>query len=250
MSDQIINQKISTEEIEKARCEMAGLFRLLARFNLNEGIDNHCSCILSDDTILINAWGVHWTQMTRGDILRFDKSAKVLEGAGHIEKSALMIHEAVHRLCPQATAVAHTHMPYATAITCLDNGRLEPISQLALQFWGRTAYVDEYKGLVHDPNEGERLAKNIGDNIVVFLANHGVITVGNTVGEAFNDMYFLEKAAQVQILAQSTGQPFREIPETVLEHTKGQMRLINEDKETHFQTMLKILDKTDPDYKN
>lgn len=250
MNHSDVNQQITTENIEKARCEMAGLFRLLARFNLNEGIENHCSCILSDGTILINPWGIHWTQMTRSDILRFDSNGKVLDGNGEIETSAFMIHEAVHRLCPHGIAVAHTHMQYTTAITCLENGRLEPISQLALRFWGRIAYVDQYNGLALDPKEGERLAKNIGNNIVAFLANHGVITLGNTIGEAFNDMYFLEKAAQVQILAQSTGRPFREISRAILEKTKTQMDLINEDKETHFQTMLRILDKTEPDYKN
>jgi len=249
MDNPVTTDNITTE-IEKARCEMAGMFRLLARFNLNEGIENHCSCILSDATMLINPWGVHWSQMTRSDILRFDNTGKILDGEGHIEKSALMIHEAVHRLCPQAIAVVHTHSHYATAITCLENGRLEPISQHALRFWGRISYVDEYKGLVHDPNEGERLAEKIGDNIVVFLANHGVITVGNTIGEAYNDMYFLEKACHIQVLAQSTGKPFRGIPEDVLEHTKTQMGKINADKETHFQTMLRILDQTETEYRN
>ena len=250
MSNQVTNHQITTEELEKSRCELAGLFRLLARFGLNEGIDNHCSCILADGTILVNPWGVHWSQMTRNHILRFDSGGNILDGKGEIETSAFLIHEAVHRLCPNATAVLHTHMPFATAITCLENGRLEPVSQNALRFWGRIAYEDEYHGLVLDPKEGERLAKKIGDNIIVMMANHGVMTLGNTIGEAYNDMYFLEKAAQVQILAQSTGKPLRKISDEVLESTKAQMDLINENKETHFQVMLAILDKEEPEYKN
>ncbi len=247
MRHEAINHETTTQEIEKARCEMAGLFRLLARFDLNEGIENHCSCLFPDGTILINPWGIHWSQMKRSDILRFNNEGNILDGEGQIEITALTIHEAVHRFCPQAIAVAHTHMIYATAITCLDN-RLEPINQLALRFWGRIAYVDEYDGLVLDSKKGARLAQKIGNNIVVFLANHGVITLGNTIGEAFNDMYFLEKAAQIQVIAQSTGRPFREIPEVVLESTKAEMDQINQEKETHFQTMLGILDKTEPEY--
>lgn len=241
---------LSRAVIEKARCDMAVLFRLLARFDLNEGIDNHCSYALPDGSILVNKWGIHWSRMKRRDILRFDAQGNILDGAGTIETTAFHIHEAIHRLCPHAKAVLHTHMPYATAITSMENGRLEPISQNALRYYNKIAYEDTYNGLVDNPLEGERLARNIGQKSVVMMANHGVMVVGSTIGIAFNDMYFLERAAMVQVLAASGGKPFRKIPQEVIERTAAQMDGLDDDKETHFQTLKSILDELEPDYKD
>lgn len=240
---------LSQETIEKARCDMAALFRLLARFNLNEGIDNHCSYMLPDKTVLVNRWGVHWSRMRRSDILRFNAKGEVLTGQGSIETSAFHIHEPIHRLCPHARAVLHTHMPYATAITCLEGGRLEPVSQNALRFYGKVAYDDRYQGFVNNPEEGENLARKIGKNRVLMMSNHGVTVVGKSIGIAFNDIYFLEKAAMVQILGASTGNSFKQIDESVRMLTANQMDAIDLDKETHFAVLKAMLDETEPDYK-
>lgn len=242
-----MDNAISEEEIEAARCDMAVVLRLTARFDLHEGIDNHFSYACGDGTFLLNRWGVHWSRMKRKDILRVDGDGKVLKGDGTIETTAFMIHEAFHRICPNATAVFHTHMPYATAIACTTPGRLEPISQNAVRYYGKIAYEDIYEGLANDRAEGERLANAAGDNSIVMLKNHGIIVSGPTIGIAFNDLYFLERSAQVQIYAQSTGQDLAMIDHEVALRTAEQIAEIDEDKETHYQVLKNMLLEDEPE---
>ncbi len=241
---------VTEHKIETARCHMAALFRLLSHFEMNEGIDNHCSFVLPDQTILVNKQGVLWSQMTKSDILRFDSTGQILNGNGAIEPTAFHLHEAIHRLCPHAKAVLHTHIPYATTITCLEGGKLEPISQNALRFYGRIAYDNNYGGLASNRNEGERIAEKIGNNLVLMLGNHGVIVVGKSIGLAFNDLYFLEKSAMIQILGASTGQPFRKIKKEVMELTAAQWATQDEHNKLFFEALLAVLNKKEPEYKS
>ena len=133
-----------------------------------------------------------------------------------IEKTAFYIHGRIHVANPRATCVLHTHMPYATALTLLEGGRLEMVEQNALRFHDDIAYDDIYNGLVVDNAEGDRLARALGSKRVMFLANHGVIVVGPTVAEAFDAMYYLERACRLQVLARSMGGKFRPVrPEVV-----------------------------------
>lgn len=233
--------------IEAARIDMAVVLRLAARFDLHEGIDNHFSYACGDGTFLLNRWGVHWSRMKRRDILRVDNQGDVLTGSGSIERTAFMIHEAFHRLCPKAIAVFHTHMPYTTAIACTNPGRIEPISQNALRYYGAIAYEDAYDGLANDRAEGERLARGAGDKFIVMLKNHGVMVCGPTIGIAFNDLYFLERTAKVQVLAQASGGTLSMIPHDVAQKTADQIAEIDEDKETHFQVLKDMVLEENPE---
>jgi len=241
---------IPDSQIEAARADMAVVLRLTARFDLHEGIDNHFSYACGDGTFLLNRWGAHWSRMKRSDILRVDGNGDVLTGAGTIERTAFMIHEAFHRLCPNAIAVYHTHMPYATAIACTNPGRLEPVSQNALRYYGQIAYEDIYEGLANDREEGERLARAAGDKSIVMLKNHGVMVSGKTIGIAFNDLYFLERSAKVQILAQSSGAELAMIAHDVAKRTAEQIAEIDEDKETHYQVLKAMLLEDEPETLN
>ncbi len=235
-------------EVDGARADMAALFRLIARFDLHEGIDNHCSYACGDGTFLVNRWAVHWSRMKKSDILRVGGDGEVLEGEGSIERTAFTIHESFHRLCPKAAAVLHSHMPYATAIACTEPGRLEPISQNALRFYDQVAYDDDYGGLANDRAEGDRLAAAAGDKPIVMLKNHGVMVTGPTIGIAFNDLYFLERAAMVQVLAQSTRKPLTPVPHDMAALTARQIAELDDDKDTHFQVLKEILAEEEPDY--
>lgn len=241
---------IPDEDIEAARCDMAVVLRLTAQFDLHEGIDNHFSYACGDGTFLLNRWGVHWSRMKRSDILRVDGDGEVIAGSGTIETTAFMIHEAFHRLCPKATAVYHTHMPYATAIACTNPGRLEPISQNALRYYGNIAYEDIYGGLANDREEGERLATAAGDKTIVMLKNHGVMVSGPTVGIAFNDLYFLERSAKVQVLAKMSGGELAMIPHEIAARTAEQITEIDDDKETHYQVLKQMLLEEQPETLN
>ena len=140
-------------------------------------------------------------------------------------------------------------MPYATALTAIEGGRLEPIAQPALKFHNQIAYDDKYNGLALDANEGDRLADALSDKRIAFLANHGIIATGPTVAHAFNDLYYLERAAQAQVLAMSTGQPLQRIPQDVCASTFEQMQSDRDDQATrHLAEIKRILDAQEPDY--
>ena len=119
----------------------------------------------------------------------------------------------MHLARPELRCILHTHMPYATALTSIEGGRLEPINQNALRFVGQIAYDDDYGGLALDAGEGDRIAAALADKRILFLANHGVVTVGPSVAAAFDDLYYLERACRNQVLAMATGRPLKRVPE-------------------------------------
>jgi ribulose-5-phosphate 4-epimerase/fuculose-1-phosphate aldolase len=182
-----------------------------------------------------------------------DFSGRVLSGQGSVEDTALYIHQPVHRLSPQGTCVLHTHMPYATALCMLENPRLEMAVQSALGFYDDVAYDPTYNGLAYDVSEGERLAQSLGDKSVLMMANHGVLVVGKTVPLAFERLYFLERAAQAQVLALSTGRPLRLISEPVIQKTVAQFNaggLVGgrDRADLHFDALKRVLGRADSDY--
>jgi ribulose-5-phosphate 4-epimerase/fuculose-1-phosphate aldolase len=177
----------------------------------------------------------------------------VLNGQGLVEPTALYIHQPVHRLSPQGRCVLHTHMPYATALCMLENPRLEMAVQSALGFYDDVAYDPIYNGLAFDESEGERLARELGSKSVLMMANHGVLVVGKTVAQAFERLYFLERAAQAQVLALTTGRPLRLIPQPMILKTLAQFgagaNVGGRDRaELHFDALKRVLDRDQSDY--
>jgi ribulose-5-phosphate 4-epimerase/fuculose-1-phosphate aldolase len=232
-----------------ARADLAAAFRLAVRMDLHEGVCNHFSLMLPDGKFLLNRYGLHWSEVTASNLLALDAAGNVLEGEGQFEKTAFYIHSRIHLAHPRATCVLHTHMPYATSLTLLENGRLEMVEQNALRFHDDIAYDDTYNGLVVDTAEGDRLARALGSRRVMFLANHGVIVVGPSVAEAFDLMYYLERACRLQVLARSTGGKLRQVRPEVVRET---YRMILADTpayaEAHFSALKRILDRQEPDY--
>jgi ribulose-5-phosphate 4-epimerase/fuculose-1-phosphate aldolase len=149
--------------------------------------------------------------------------------------------------------VFHTHMPHATALTMLENPRLEMAVQSALGFYEDIAYDSVYNGLAYDHAEGERMAHVLGNKSVLMLSNHGVLVVGKTVPESFERLYFLERAAQAQILALSTGRPLKPVPEETVRHTLEQFRAGRAvgDRarvDLHFDALKRMLERRHSDY--
>ena len=147
----------------------------------------------------------------------------------------------------------HTHMPYATALCMLQNPRLEMAVQSALGFYNDVAYDPGYNGLAFDETEGERLAQALGDKSVLMMGNHGVLVVGKTIPQAFERLYFLERAAQAQVLALSTGRPLQVIPEAIVKMTVAQFAaggtVGGRDRaELHFDALKRVLDRSHSDY--
>jgi ribulose-5-phosphate 4-epimerase/fuculose-1-phosphate aldolase len=180
-----------------------------------------------------------------------DAEGTVLEGDNTVEPTAFFIHSRVHEGAPHATCVLHTHMPYATALTLREDGRLRMCEQNALMFYGRISYDDEYAGLALDAAEGERLAVKLGNGSALFLACHGVVVTGPNIAEAFTDLYYLERAAQAQVLAETGGHRLRTIPEDIQRTAAQQHRREYPGlAERHFSALRRILDKEEPDYRS
>src|SRR5262249_44528974 len=158
------------------------------------------------------------------------------------EATAFFIHSRIHRNKPGAACVLHTHMPYATAIAISDGGRLEWASQNALRFYGRVAYDEFYNGLVLDAEEGDRVCAQLENAGTLFLANHGVIVCGETVAQAFDDLYFLERACMVQVLAESAGRALKVVPESIAAMTGRQITSDKIQPKLHLEALKRILD--------
>jgi ribulose-5-phosphate 4-epimerase/fuculose-1-phosphate aldolase len=239
----------------QARIDLAACYRLADRFGLNEGIDNHLTLLVPghSDRFLLAPFGMHWSEVKASDFLTVDFSGRVLSGQGFVEDTALYIHQPVHRLSPQGRCVLHTHMPYATALSMLENPRLEMAVQSALGFYEDVAYDPVYNGLALDVSEGERLAASLGGKSVLIMGNHGVLVVGKSIPQAFERLYFLERAAQAQVLALSTGRSLRLIPDAVVKKTVAQFRsggmVGGRDRaDLHFDALKRVLDRSQSDY--
>ncbi|MEI6643167.1 MAG: aldolase [Novosphingobium sp.] len=238
----------------QARVDLAAAHRLAVHYGYHEGIDNHFTLLLPGhtDRFLLAPFGLHWSEIRARDFLVVDFAGAKLAGEGPVEDTAFHIHAPLHAARPDARCVMHTHMPYATALSLLEEPELLMASQNAIGFAGLVALCD-YAGFALDSNEGRRMAAALGEKTVLLLRNHGVAVTGKSVAEAFNTLYFFERAAMVQILAQSTGYPLRSVPEPVLSHTVEQYTTSAEVEgldriELHFAALKRMLDRREPDY--
>ena len=196
-------------DVRSLRDDLALALRAAAHHGLAEGVCNHFSIELPDGSgrFLLNPRGLLWSEVGGDDIVLVDAAGRRLAGRHAVEPTAMFIHAAIHRSCKQA-CVLHTHMPYAMALTLIDEGRLDTtLSQNAMRFHGRVAADRRYNGLALDAAEGERIAAAMARADVVFLANHGTVVCGERIDWAYDDLYYLERACMAQVLAQSTGRP-------------------------------------------
>ena len=241
----------------QARVDLAAAHRLAVMHGFHEGIFNHLTLRVPghDDRYYQIPFGLHWSEVTASCFMEVGYDGTLLAGTGHIEQSCYCIHAPMHRLLPDAAAVFHTHMPYASALTRLEDQRILPIGQTEAGMMMVTAYDDDYTGPAFDPAEGARLAGVIGGKKVLMMANHGVATVGRSVAEAYDLLYYMERVAQVQILAMSSGRTLKFVPDEVVEATHA----IYRESEGyggrppytwHFDALKRILEKREPDYKD
>ncbi len=237
------------ESNAQARRDLAAALRWAARLGLNEGTCNHFSLQVAENRFLVNPWGPHWREMKASDLLLIDSQGKVLEGTWPIEDTALHIHTRIHLRHPHATAVFHTHMPYASALCAIEGGRLEPCIQSGLRFHNRIAYDEDYNGFADGPEEGDRMAAKMDGKPVLFLSNHGIIVTGPNVAETFDSLYYLERAAQAQVLAMSTGRPLKLVPGQIAERTqRASLEGRPAYARIHFQALVRMLAREEPDY--
>ncbi len=238
--------------LDARRVDLAAALRGAAMHGLNEGVCNHFSLEIAPDRYLINPQGLHWSEVTAGDILLIDGDGRVLEGRHPLEPTAFFIHSRIHRRHGHAKAVLHTHMPYATALTLVQDGRLQWCGQNAARFWNRVAYDTCYNGLALDDAEGERIASRLdGGHDVLFMASHGVTVVGRTLAWAWDDLYYLERACLHQVLATqaAAGGPLRRIPDALCAQVAAQLEAERQQSDLHFASLARLLDRDAPGWR-
>ena len=223
--------------------DLALALRAAAHHGLSEGVCNHFSVALPDDSqrFLINPRGLHWSEVGAADIVLVNAAGAVLEGRHRVEPTAMFIHAAVHRITGQAV-VLHTHMRYATALTLTVDRALDPtLSQGAMRFMGRIAVDTGYNGLALDEAEGERIARAMQGKDVAFLANHGVIVTGASVAHAYDDLYYLERTCMHQVLAASTGRPLAPVNAALSARVAAQIQGEREQSDLFFEALRRML---------
>ena len=199
MSEPFPADRTNRAETIQAWIDLAAAFRCAVRLNMHEGVCNHFSMMLPGRRFLINPKGTHFERMTASSLIVIDENGRTLEGTGRPPMTGYHIHTRIHLAHPSATVVLHLHAPYSTAITAIRGGRVEMVHQNSARFLGEIAYDDHFNGIAVRTGEGDRMAEAMGGKRILFLANHGVIVVGRTVAQAFDDFYYLERAYQVSM---------------------------------------------------
>ncbi|MET1415781.1 class II aldolase and adducin N-terminal domain-containing protein [Roseibium sp. HPY-6] len=234
------------------RVDMAAAFRWTARLNMHEAVANHFSLAVNDDgtQFLMNPNQMHFSRIKASDMLLLDANdPSTMEGPDAPDPTAWGLHGSIHRLCPHARCVMHVHSIHATVLACLKDSTLPPIDQNAATFYGRQVVDEGYGGLAFD-DEGARCAALLTDPKVktMIMGNHGVLIIGDTVGDTFNRLFYFERAAETYIRALQTGQPLRILPHDIAEKTAQELEDYPGQSERHLNELKAILDSENSDY--
>jgi len=234
------------------RVDLAAAFRLAVMFDWHESIANHFSAAVSADgkQFLLNPRWKHFSLVKASDLLLLNTDDKsVMERADAPDPSAWSIHGAVHARVPQAKVLLHCHPPYATALSCLADPTIKPIDQNTARFFNRVAVDLHFGGIANDEAEGVRIADAFGNSSIMMMGNHGVSCAGETVAEAFEHLYYLERAAKTMMLAYAAGQPLSIMADDIAEKTAQSWEEYSESAFAHFDQLKILLDQKDDSYR-
>lgn len=245
--------KVSAEEWQ-ARVDLAACYRLVALFEMNDLVYNHITARVpgEEGRFLINPYGYAYEEVTASSLIKIDFDGKVVHDSGTgygVNHAGFVIHSAIHRARADVACVIHTHSPAGMAVSALQCGLL-PLTQNAM-FFGEIGYHD-YEGPAIDLDEQARLVRDLGNNAALILRNHGLITAGSTVCEAFVVMHWLEKSCQAQLMAMACNTALNMPADDVVKRTAdrykpGQRRRITE---VEWPAMLRMLERRDLTYRD
>ncbi len=213
---------LSDAELRQLRVDLAAAFRLTAQLGWHESVGNHSSAAVSADgkRFLLNRKWQHFETIHADDLMLLDADdASVMARPDAPDASAWTVHGAIHRDCPAVRVLLHCHPPYAVALSTLKDPAMKPIDNNTARFFGRMGIDQGFGGIADDAEEGARLVKSLGANKTLLMGNHGVTCTGATVAEAFEDLYFFERAAKTLMLAYASGQPINILSDEVAERT-------------------------------
>ncbi|WP_288580088.1 class II aldolase/adducin family protein [uncultured Methylobacterium sp.] len=245
------------DEVQRIRVDLAAAYRLIHRLGLDDSIYTHISARLPgpEHRFLINPYGLRFEEVTAGNLVTVDLEGRVVDdpcGLG-INPAGFTIHSAVHAAREDALCVLHTHTVAGVAVSCQEEGLL-PLNQWSMQFAGRLAYHD-YEGIALDLDERQRLVADLGDKPVMVLRNHGMLTCGRSVAEAFKLMHNIERSCRAQLALQAAGAPLIRPSAAVATKTAGQYASFYDKMETgqlpdtEWDAFKRMLERSDPDYK-
>jgi ribulose-5-phosphate 4-epimerase/fuculose-1-phosphate aldolase len=236
------------------RIDLAAAYRLCTRRGWDDTIYTHLSAAVPGQpgAYLLNPFGARFDEITASSLVKVDTRGRVIDGSGRaVNPTGFTIHGAVHAARPDVECVIHLHTPWGVALSMLPQG-LQPTSQFAMRFYQRLGR-HRYEGLALGADDQRRLIANLGTLDGLLLDNHGTLTVGRTVAEAWLLMYLLERAAQAQLTAMAaTGGRIivasDEVAAVTYRQWIGDGSEIDGDLE--WPALLRGLDRTDPDYKD
>jgi len=239
----------------RTRVDLAAAYRLVDRFGWSDLLGTHISARVPDekDAFLINPYGLLFDEITASSLVKVDEKGDILSSTEYsVNPAGFVIHSAIHMAKPELACALHTHTPAGTAVATSKAG-LKPLTQHALAIIAHVAYHG-YEGIATDPSERERLVRDLGDGNVLFLRNHGLLTVGRTIAEAFVWMYRAERACRMQVAFEQTGDEPIDIPEDVQRVTIERNRKANSPEghrpigKLEWPALLRRLDRLDPGY--
>ena len=241
---------METSELQK---DLAAAFRWSAKLKMNEGIANHFSvCLPNSNDFYVNGSGLHFSSIKASDmvLVKQNKIEEIKKKPELVDPTALNIHGTIHKKVPHARCILHVHSKYATALSTLKDPTLKPIDQNTMRFYNRVAICKDFGGLGFE-EESNKMAAAIGNNRSMLLANHGILTVGETVAQAFDELYYFEKACETYITALSTNKELNIVDSKVAEKTAQEWENYPVNMgEQHLKAIRMILDKEDSSYKN
>src|SRR5437868_2756780 len=246
-----VRDQISTEEWQ-ARVDLAAAYRLVALYGWDDLIFTHISARVpgADHHFLLNPYGMMFDEVTASSLVKVDLDGKkVLDSPYFINPAGFTIHSAVHAAREDALCVMHLHTDYGIAVSAQKSGLL-PISQQAMFALSSLAYHD-YEGLALDEEEQPRLVADLGDKKFMILRNHGLLRIGRKAAEAFLGMFLLERACEIQILAQSGGGELSMIPEPIIDRVASQLSAVTvgQGADLTWPGLLRKLERIDSSYR-
>jgi ribulose-5-phosphate 4-epimerase/fuculose-1-phosphate aldolase len=244
---------VSTGEWQ-ARVELAAAYRLAAIMGWTDMLGTHFSLRVPDteDQFLINPYGMLFEEITASSLIKIDTEGNKLSDSPYeVNRAGFVIHSAVHMNAHEAHCVMHCHTQAGVGVSSQKQGLL-PITQMALTVMGDVRYHD-YEGVADDEGERRRIVEDLGDGTVLILRNHGTLTIGATVGEAFARMYRIERACRFQLAALTGGAEPNPIPREIVDYTIQQGKQLSSTGRAAggklmWEALKRKLDREDPDY--
>lgn len=233
---------------EQTRIDLAATFRIIAHLGMHEAVANHFSAAVSPDgkRFLLNPKWKHFSRIRASDLLLLDAGDGACAQRDDVDATAWAIHGQIHQRLPEARVVLHLHPIYTTSVACLAEPRIPPVDQNTARYFNRVAIDTLYGGMADTAEEGARLAALLAGKSRLLMGNHGVMVTGTAIGEAFDDIWTLERACQILVTAWSSGQPLKILSDAVAEKTARAWETIPDFSRQHFEEMKALMIAADP----